>query len=88
MEGKGKWAAPVAACVVLIALMVAAYVAGYFYLAIVHDVTTVNGRLFITRCYKYEWQAVVYRPMAEIESLTTGGGYVYLVSEDSPVLYR
>jgi hypothetical protein len=72
MDGKGKWAAPFAACAVLIALMASAYIGGYFLLSKPVDAADSAGNRSVIRFYRYKIISDIYKPAAEVESLIVG----------------
>jgi len=81
MDAKGKWAAPVVAFALLIAVLGSAYVGGYFWLSTRHGTELGDGSPVVLRSYKYDWLGDIYRPMSRIEASATGG-YVFVVSKD------
>ena len=72
MERKGTWAAPVAAFVLLIAVLGPAYVGRYFWLSSTASGGEVVNTPIVLRIYRYAWLRDAYRPMARIESSWTG----------------
>lgn len=58
----------------LIAVPLAAYVGGYFWLGDFYSAVRPAGRLFIVREYPHRWQAQAFIPAARLEALIGGDG--------------
>lgn len=76
MDNRGKWAAPVLVCAMILALM--AYIGCYFWLSTTtrafHGGTGGSDRTrpFVQRQYEYWWMRELFRPATTVESFVTG----------------
>lgn len=61
--------APILAAIVVLAALLGAYVASYFWYGRIHgEVFGVSGPVQITRVFRYPVQAAIYKPAAIVES--------------------
>jgi len=73
MTRKTSSLAPIIVLLALLAVPVALYVTGYFWLSERTDATDRTGRIYgIDRCYKQDWAINLYRPAAWVETKLRG----------------